>query len=67
MLIFFFVLCSLAMGVADKSIRVINLSEPSFKTMQTFDQKVSAKVMSLSWHPSKDGWLAYGKYRFKYQ
>lgn len=51
---------SLAIGVADKSIRVINLIEPQLKTMQTFNQKVSGKVMSLSWHPSKDGWLAYG-------
>lgn len=52
---------SLAIGGAEKSIRVVNLSEPQLKTMQTFNQKVSGKVMSLSWHPSKDGWLAYGK------
>lgn len=51
---------SLAIGAADKTIRVVNLSEPQLKTMQTFSQKVSGKVMSLSWHPSKDGWLAYG-------
>lgn len=51
---------SLAIGGADKTIRVVNLSEPQLKTMQTFNQKVSGKVMSLSWHPSKDGWLAYG-------
>lgn len=51
---------SLAIGGADKSIRVVNLSEPQLKTMQTYNQKVSGKVMSLSWHPSKDGWLAYG-------
>lgn len=52
---------SLAIGGADKSIRVVNLSEPQLKTMQTFNQKVSGKVMSLAWHSSKDGWLAYGK------
>lgn len=57
----FFVFCSLAIGVADKSIRVVNTNEQQLKTMQTFTQKVSGKVMSLSWHPSKDGWLAYGR------
>ncbi|XP_034256257.1 gem-associated protein 5 isoform X2 [Thrips palmi] len=51
---------SLAIGGADKSIRVVNLSEPQLKTIQTYNQKVSGKVMSLAWHPSKDGWLAYG-------
>ncbi|XP_048853566.1 gem-associated protein 5 isoform X1 [Brienomyrus brachyistius] len=51
----------LAMGVGDSMIRVWNtLSVTNKYDTKTFWQGVKSKVTALSWHPTKEGSLAFG-------
>jgi len=51
----------LAVGVGDCLIRVWNHDNSLNKfDVQTFWQGIKAKVTALSWHPTRENWLAYG-------
>ncbi|NWU36840.1 GEMI5 protein, partial [Hylia prasina] len=52
---------SLAIGVGDSMIRVWNiLSISNNYDVKTFWQSIKSKVTALSWHPTKEGFLAFG-------
>ncbi|KAJ9592049.1 hypothetical protein L9F63_001428, partial [Diploptera punctata] len=50
----------IAFGVGDGTIRIWNLSNSTFLEITTLWKKIKGKVMALAWHPTKEGWLAYG-------
>ncbi|XP_062977629.1 gem-associated protein 5 [Elgaria multicarinata webbii] len=52
---------SLAVGVGDSMLRVWNtLSISNHYDVKTFWQGIKSKVTALSWHPTKEGCLAFG-------
>ncbi|ESO89430.1 hypothetical protein LOTGIDRAFT_234283 [Lottia gigantea] len=51
----------LALGVGDSMIRVWNTNNKTNSfDFQSLWQGIKSKVTCLSWHPSKESWLAYG-------
>ncbi|KAL3879528.1 hypothetical protein ACJMK2_031822, partial [Sinanodonta woodiana] len=50
----------LALGVGDAVIRIMNMNSSGANDVTVFWQGIKSKVTALSWHPVKDGLLAYG-------
>ncbi|KAI5711468.1 hypothetical protein M8J75_000584 [Diaphorina citri] len=50
----------LAIGLGEGKILIWNMFKRAFLDMTEIWQKIEGKVMTLCFHPSKEGWLAYG-------
>lgn len=50
----------LAIGVGEGKILVWNMFKRAYLDMHEIWQKIEGKVMTLCFHPSKEGWLGYG-------
>uniref|UniRef100_A0A8D8S5D8 Gem-associated protein 5 n=1 Tax=Cacopsylla melanoneura TaxID=428564 RepID=A0A8D8S5D8_9HEMI len=50
----------LAIGVGEGKILIWNMFKRAYLDMQEIWQKIEGKVMTLSFHPTKEGWLGYG-------
>ncbi|XP_059487446.1 gem-associated protein 5-like [Neocloeon triangulifer] len=49
-----------AVGVGDDSIRIWSMTDTTGKSSSTIWSRVKGKVLSLAWHPEKEGELAFG-------
>ncbi|XP_067142043.1 gem-associated protein 5 [Centruroides vittatus] len=50
----------LAVGSGEGIIRILNTTRPGMPCISTFWQGIKGKVINLSWHPNKEGMLAFG-------
>lgn len=50
----------LAVGSGDGVIRILNMAKSHFQSTATFWQGIKGKVTNISWHPDKEGLIAFG-------